>query len=150
MIPLPPPTPPTREPGILIVCILILTLKYPSIFHQFFTTSYQAINLSIMVHLSTVTADSEQEHPIIKQLGDIKIDEWEDDDEETENIYGSKFANEGLPHNNIPDKEMPKEVAARLIRDHLRLASFAVNRSLGMVSDVCLSLDGNPTLNLAS
>lgn len=73
-----------------------------------------------MVHLSTVTADSEKEHPIIKELKDVKIADWEDT-EGSENVYGSKFANEGLPHNDIPDKEMPKEVASRLIRDHLRL-----------------------------
>lgn len=42
-------------------------------------------------------------------------------------VYGSKFALEDLPAHEIPENEMPKEIAYRLIKDDL-------------------SLDGNPVL----
>ena len=49
----------------------------------------------------------------------------------TTSVYGSSFANEELPRHEMPDKEMPKDVAYRMIKDDL-------------------ALDGQPTLNLAS
>ncbi|PKS11767.1 hypothetical protein jhhlp_001060 [Lomentospora prolificans] len=49
----------------------------------------------------------------------------------TTSVYGSRFAAENLPKLEMPEGEMPKEVAYRLIKDEL-------------------SLDGNPILNLAS
>lgn len=45
----------------------------------------------------------------------------------TTSVYGSRFAAEDLPKDQMPDAEMPKEVAYRLIKDEL-------------------SLDGNPIL----
>lgn len=42
-------------------------------------------------------------------------------------VYGSRFAAEDLPKDHMPEVEMPKEVAYRLIKDEL-------------------SLDGNPIL----
>ncbi|KAK4942545.1 hypothetical protein LTR10_017674 [Elasticomyces elasticus] len=53
------------------------------------------------------------------------------DDEFSTSVYGSKFAAEDLPSHEMPEREMPKEVAYRMIKDEL-------------------SLDGNPMLNLAS
>lgn len=50
-----------------------------------------------------------------------------DDDCFTTSVYGSKFAAEDLPRHEIPEGEMPKEVAYRMIKDEL-------------------SLDGNPML----
>ncbi|SPO03311.1 probable glutamate decarboxylase [Cephalotrichum gorgonifer] len=49
----------------------------------------------------------------------------------TTSVYGSRFAAVDLPRHEMPETEMPKEVAYRLIKDEL-------------------SLDGNPILNLAS
>jgi glutamate decarboxylase len=46
-------------------------------------------------------------------------------------VYGSRFAAQDLPQHTLPDEEMPREVAYRMIKDEL-------------------SLDGNPKLNLAS
>ncbi|TQS35384.1 hypothetical protein Golomagni_04196 [Golovinomyces magnicellulatus] len=46
-------------------------------------------------------------------------------------VYGSRFSTQCLPKYEIPENEMPKEIAYRLIKDDL-------------------SLDGNPILNLAS
>ncbi|RKF65536.1 Glutamate decarboxylase [Golovinomyces cichoracearum] len=46
-------------------------------------------------------------------------------------VYGSKFSTRTLPEFEIPENEIPKEIAYRLIKNYL-------------------SLDGNPILNLAS
>lgn len=49
------------------------------------------------------------------------------EDEFSTSVYGSRFAAEDLPAHEMPEKEMPKEVAYRMIKDEL-------------------SLDGNPML----
>lgn len=48
-------------------------------------------------------------------------------DEFTTSVYGSRFAREDLPKSRIPEAQMPREVAYRMIKDQL-------------------SLDGNPKL----
>ena len=53
------------------------------------------------------------------------------DDRFTTTVYASKFAAQDLPKHRMPDREMPREVAYRMIKDET-------------------SLDGNPMLNLAS
>lgn len=45
----------------------------------------------------------------------------------TSSVYGSRFAAQDLPKHEMPEDEMPKEVAYRMIKDDL-------------------SLDGNPML----
>ncbi|PHH72450.1 hypothetical protein CDD82_5976 [Ophiocordyceps australis] len=52
-------------------------------------------------------------------------------DEFTTSVYGSRFASEDLPRDKMPEHQMPREVAYRMIKDEL-------------------SLDNNPMLNLAS
>ncbi|KAF2860243.1 glutamate decarboxylase [Piedraia hortae CBS 480.64] len=52
-------------------------------------------------------------------------------DEFTSTVYGSRFALADLPRHEMPEDEMPAHVAYRMIKDDL-------------------SLDGTPTLNLAS
>ncbi|KAI9170934.1 Glutamate decarboxylase [Paramyrothecium foliicola] len=54
-----------------------------------------------------------------------------DGNEFTTSVYGSRFAGEDLPKRKMPETQMPRDVAYRMIKDDL-------------------SLDGNPTLNLAS
>jgi glutamate decarboxylase len=49
------------------------------------------------------------------------------EDEFSTSVYGSRFAAEDLPAHEMPEKEMPKEIAYRMIKDEL-------------------SLDGNPML----
>ena len=66
----------------------------------------------------------------IKGMENIKL-EQPSEDELSASVYGTRYASEGLPSESIPDGEMPRDVAYRLIKDHL-------------------SLDGNPVLNLAS
>lgn len=64
-------------------------------------------------------------------MENLKLEPNDREDEVTASVYGSRFAAECLPMHEMPEKEMPKEIAYRMIRDDL-------------------SLDGNPMLNLAS
>ncbi|KAF7513849.1 hypothetical protein GJ744_006463 [Endocarpon pusillum] len=83
-----------------------------------------------MVHLAMIKNDSEVEKPPAKEFSELSLEATGDDDFSTA-VYGSQFAAEDLPSHEMPEKEMPKEVAYRMIKDDL-------------------SLDGNPILNLAS
>lgn len=82
-----------------------------------------------MVHLSSVASDQAAEQPLVEGMQDIKF--YNDSDEKTVSVYGSRFAAQELPAHEMPEEEMPKEIAYRMIKDDL-------------------SLDGNPMLNLAS
>lgn len=82
-----------------------------------------------MVHLAAVPNDQDAKKPPIKGLEDLSLEGQED--EFSANVYGSRHAAQGLPTHDMPDGEMPKDIAYRMIKDHL-------------------SLDGNPVLNLAS
>lgn len=95
----------------------------------------------IMVHLSSVSSKharksgAEFEKPARRQstvpgLEHISLAAPEEDDFST-TVYGSRFAAMELPSHEMPEREMPKEIAYRMIKDEL-------------------SLDGNPMLNLAS
>ena len=80
-----------------------------------------------MVHLASVPNDSEIQVPLVKGLEKINLDVDGPHDEFTTSVYGSRFAAEDLPKTEMPEREMPKEVAYRMIKDDL-------------------SLDGNPLL----
>ncbi|KAL4757575.1 glutamate decarboxylase [Aspergillus foveolatus] len=82
-----------------------------------------------MVHLASIKKDDDFE-PVVNRVDSIKLDTVEEDDYSA-TVYGSRFATQQLPHTEMPDREMPREVAYRMIKDEL-------------------SLDGNPMLNLAS
>ncbi|EME48095.1 hypothetical protein DOTSEDRAFT_69888 [Dothistroma septosporum NZE10] len=85
-----------------------------------------------MVHLGKVATDKERKESIVPALENLKFEhEDEDEDTFTASVYGSKFAAADLPKHEMPEHEMPKEVAYRMIKDDL-------------------TLDGTPTLNLAS
>lgn len=88
-----------------------------------------------MVHLASVKNDSEirkdkghRNHraSIVEGLEHINLSP-PGEDEFTSAVYGSRFAAEDLPAHEMPEREMPKEVAYRMIKDDL-------------------SLDGNPML----
>ncbi|OJD15716.1 glutamate decarboxylase [Emergomyces pasteurianus Ep9510] len=84
-----------------------------------------------MVHLAAVRRESVT-LPIrpIQRIETIPLEQPHEHDFYS-SVYGSRFAAEDLPTLEMPEKEMPKEVAYRMIKDEL-------------------SLDGNPMLNLAS
>ncbi|KAL2357118.1 pyridoxal phosphate-dependent transferase [Cryomyces antarcticus] len=83
-----------------------------------------------MVHLGKIPTDKEINTPVVEGLEQIKLEE-PSEDEITTSVYGSRFAAQDLPRYEMPEKEMPKEIAYRMIKDDL-------------------TLDGTPTLNLAS
>ncbi|KAI1488866.1 glutamate decarboxylase [Biscogniauxia mediterranea] len=83
-----------------------------------------------MVHLSGIPTRSEADG-LPEAVKKISLQLSNDEDSFTTSVYGSRFAAEDLPKHEMPESEMPKEIAYRMIKDEL-------------------SLDGNPMLNLAS
>jgi len=84
-----------------------------------------------MVHLGKVPTDKDlAAGKVVMGIEDLDLG-VPGQDEFTASVYGSKFAAADLPKHEMPDNEMPKEVAYRMIKDDL-------------------TLDGTPTLNLAS
>jgi len=85
-----------------------------------------------MVHLGKVATDKDIAANLIPGLEGLELGPpGTSSDEITANIYGSRFASADLPKHELPEEEMPREIAYRLIKDDL-------------------TLDGTPTLNLAS
>lgn len=86
-----------------------------------------------MVHLGQIPTDQDLKD---KSNVNVGVQELDIDDEELgvpgesdfgTNVYGSRFAAMDLPKHEMPEGEMPREVAYRMIKDDL-------------------TLDGNPTL----
>lgn len=78
-----------------------------------------------MVHLSAIT-----KKPDVAGTSNQKAKapvELTEADDVNASVYGSRFADEDLPRHEMPESEMPRDIAYRLIRDDL-------------------SLDGNPKL----
>ncbi|APA07666.1 hypothetical protein sscle_03g024360 [Sclerotinia sclerotiorum 1980 UF-70] len=84
-----------------------------------------------MVHLSQIPSEQNVTAPLVEGLKKLTMAASSEEDAFTTSVYGSKFAAQDLPRHEMPEGEMPKEVAYRMIKDDL-------------------SLDGNPMLNLAS
>ncbi|KAF2120306.1 pyridoxal phosphate-dependent transferase [Lophiotrema nucula] len=86
-----------------------------------------------MVHLNRVATDGEVKdmQNIVGAVDTIELEPFDEEDAYTATVYGSKYAAEDLPRHEMPDREMPKDIAYRMIKDDL-------------------TLDGTPTLNLAS
>jgi len=78
-----------------------------------------------MVHLASVKKDDEVHVPSSRQIDSIAPPP--DVNEFSTNVYGSRFTVDHMAHHEMPENEMPRQVAARLIKDEL-------------------SLDGNPKL----
>jgi hypothetical protein len=84
------------------------------------------LTTSTMVHLGKVATDQDIKDSKLPELENLDIGA-EDQNEITTSVYGSRFAAQDLPKHEMPDGEMPREMAYRLIKDDL-------------------TLDGNPTL----
>jgi glutamate decarboxylase len=72
-----------------------------------------------MVHLATVPTDQDVEAPTIggQSLEKLKLDVIpETDDSFTTTVYGSRYAVLDLPKYEMPENEMPREVAYRMIK----------------------------------
>jgi glutamate decarboxylase len=79
-----------------------------------------------MVHLAAVSNDktvSEKDVAVAVQELDINGKDLgvPGEDEYTSNVYGSRFAATDLPKHEMPEDEMPREVAYRMIKDDLTL-----------------------------
>ncbi|KAJ5483019.1 Glutamate decarboxylase 4 [Penicillium diatomitis] len=83
-----------------------------------------------MVHLAAVKNDDQVVDPKSRVVESISAPQPDENDFYT-NVYGSHFAVDHLSQHEMPEREMPRQIAARMIKDEL-------------------SLDGNPKLNLAS
>ena len=85
-----------------------------------------------MVHLTPIAKDHEINQPLVKGMDKLELNNSAmSSDTFTTTVYGSRFAAEDLPKHEMPEGEMPKEVAYRMIKDDL-------------------SLDGNPMLKYVS
>ena len=80
-----------------------------------------------MVHLNPIKKDDEINQPLVAGMEKLQINNQSLADTFTTSVYGSRFAAEDIPKIEMPENEMPKEVAYRMIKDDL-------------------SLDGNPML----
>lgn len=70
-----------------------------------------------MVHLARVATTKDLEEKIVPGLEDLKFDDAADDEDEfTASVYGSRFAAADLPKHEMPEREMPREVAYRMIK----------------------------------
>ena len=73
-----------------------------------------------MVHLATVVTDVVANKSVLPKRESVDLG-IPGDDEFTASVYGSRFADEGIPKHEMPEGEMPREVAYRLIKDDLTL-----------------------------
>lgn len=68
-----------------------------------------------MVHLGRVKTDKDLSESVLPGLENINLTSPAED-EYTASVYGSRFAATDLPRHEMPDEEMPKEIAYRLIK----------------------------------
>lgn len=76
-----------------------------------------------MVHLGEVSNDAEAKGPIVDGLDNLQLGPpgTETEDEFSANVYGSRYAAQDLPRYEMPEGEMPREIAYRMIKDDLTL-----------------------------
>jgi glutamate decarboxylase len=71
-----------------------------------------------MVHLVSVATDQEVAKP--SDLTHVKFEPTPDEDEGFDSIhaavYGSRYAAQDIPRFEMPDHEMPREIAYRMIK----------------------------------
>lgn len=68
-----------------------------------------------MVHLAKIPNDADIKAPPIEGVENLTLQHTEED-AYTSSVYGSKFAAQDLPQYEMPEGEMPKEVAYRMIK----------------------------------
>jgi len=74
-----------------------------------------------MVHLAQVKTDKNLADSKLPELENLDLGPNPDQNEFTASVYGSRFAAQDLPKHEMPDNEMPREVAYRMIKDDLTL-----------------------------
>ena len=87
-----------------------------------------------MVHLAQIKKQPTDSQDIANRLASVQLDtpvqQADGADTYCSSVYGSRFAVQQMPSTEMPEREMPRDVAYRLIKDEL-------------------SLDGNPMLKYA-
>lgn len=68
-----------------------------------------------MVHLGRVENDKDLNDKVIPGLEDLSFQSVPGEDEST-NVYGSRFAAADLPRHAIAEESMPREIAYRMIK----------------------------------
>jgi glutamate decarboxylase len=74
-----------------------------------------------MVHLTPLASDAQINAPLVHGMDKLSIAVGPSTDNFTTSVYGSRYAAEDLPKHEMPENEMPKEVAYRMIKDDLSL-----------------------------
>lgn len=71
-----------------------------------------------MVHLGQVANDKEASASAVDGIDYLKLGPpgTADEDTDSANVYGSRFAANDLPKWEMPDDEMPRQVAYRMIK----------------------------------
>jgi glutamate decarboxylase len=73
-----------------------------------------------MVHLQTI-AGKDEVNDLVDGVKKVHLQLANDGDSFTTSVYGSRFAAQDLPRHEMPEGEMPKDVAYRMIKDELSL-----------------------------
>jgi glutamate decarboxylase len=68
-----------------------------------------------MVHLAGVPTDKQVHEKSVGSINNIQFPSL-DDEAFTASVYGSKYASQDLPKHEMPEGEMPKEIAYRMIK----------------------------------
>ena len=68
-----------------------------------------------MVHLAGVATDKEIAEGGVSSISDVQFPSL-DENTITTSVYGSRWAGQDLPKHEMPQDEMPKEVAYRMIK----------------------------------
>jgi len=89
-----------------------------------------------MVHLTAIPSDKHIEAPLVEGLDKLNIGTSANEDTFTTTVYGSRFAAEDLPKFEMPENEMPKEVAYRMIKDDLSLDGNPMLKYVTILSDM--------------
>lgn len=70
-----------------------------------------------MVHLAAVKNDADLEQKISAKIEELEVGPEDDFGEEfSSTVYGSRFASCDIPKHEMPEGEMPRDVAYRLIK----------------------------------
>jgi glutamate decarboxylase len=69
-----------------------------------------------MVHLSAIPTEKEVSTPVLEGLDKLGFELGKEDDHFAASVYGSRYAACELPRHEMPEKEMPREVAYRMIK----------------------------------
>jgi glutamate decarboxylase len=69
-----------------------------------------------MVHLGRVLTDKDLSEQLVPGLEGLDLGAPLGEDEFTASVYGSRYAAQDLPKHEMPNDEMPREVAYRMIK----------------------------------